>query len=226
MTDTIETGGRPATTPQELENILQKLRPYLENGLSIQKSCNLAGISWRNVYYWMEAHEWFLQRIDIYKAYKATAVTDVVRYKVDIIRYKINLLKQLREQLDDPSKSTSDRVLLLDQIEKLEFKGGEVGFIQWLALNDKSLRDEFGAHTELTGKDGAPLGQTLDILEAPKKTNYAQLGQEARRQMVAPNAPIQNQDQIGGASDVQPEHNAVEASGGESGTQPGATTQS
>lgn len=226
MTDTIDNVGRPPANPQELENVLQKLRPDIENGLSVNKACLVNGIAPSNVFYWMDTYPWFLERIEAYKSYKSKIVADAFRYKTELIKYKIQILDELRKKLTNPELNTSDRILLIDQIDKLELAGGEVGFLQWLALNDKSLRDEYGMRTEVTGKDGVPLGQTLDSLEAPKKTNYAQLGQEARRQMVAPNAPIQNQDQIGGASDVQPEHNAVEASSGESGTQPGVTTQS
>lgn len=207
--------GRPPATPEELETTLQKLRPYLENGLSMEKACSFASVPVRNVYLWMETHDWFLQRIHTYKNYKSKVVSDVFRYKVEMIKFKIGLLDELRKKLSDPTLDSPAKVLLIDQIDKLELNGGEISFLQWIAQNDKALRDEYGARTEVTGKDGAPLGQVLDSLEAPKKTDYAQLGQTARGQMVEINPPIQNQEQVGGTSDFPAEFDATSTPGGE-----------
>lgn len=73
--------------------------------------------------------------------------------------------------------------------------------VVYKAINDKDTstakwylerkkKDEFSIRTEVTGADGSDLLQKeLNKLE---KTNYANLGSKAKRQMVETNAPIQD----------------------------------
>lgn len=65
---------------------------------------------------------------------------------------------------------------------------------------ERRAKDQYGTRTELTGANGQDLIKSdLDKLE---KTNYAKLGQEAKRQMVAAEQPVQNKEQAGTDSDV------------------------
>lgn len=58
-----------------------------------------------------------------------------------------------------------------------------------LKFLERKLKSEFSLRTELTGADGKDLVKTLDTLE---NTDYDSLGQEARKQMVALDAPLQD----------------------------------
>lgn len=65
---------------------------------------------------------------------------------------------------------------------------------------ERRAKDQYGTRTELTGAGGKDLMTSeLDKLE---KTNYAKLGSEAKRQMVATEQPVQDQKQAGTDSDV------------------------
>lgn len=48
-------------------------------------------------------------------------------------------------------------------------------------------------------------GDVNDLLDTIEQSDYGQLGQEAEKQMVALNAPLQNQEQAGSASNIQTE---------------------
>jgi len=72
---------------------------------------------------------------------------------------------------------------------------------------------DIAAIKEITNRmDGMPQqkltvypGDVNDLLDTIEQSDYGQLGQEAEKQMVALNAPVQNQEQTGPTSDVQTE---------------------
>lgn len=217
--------GRPALTTTELENILHKLEPHIKAGLSVPKACNLEDIPVSTVYKYINENVNFMERIEAFKGFKAKLISNIFMHRLLKINDKIAIVEKIRAKMDE-LEDVNQKKLFLDMIEGLDINGNDWGFLQWLALNDKSLRDEYGARQEITGKDGEPVSSILDKLEKPVKTDYAKLGLEARRQMVALDAPIQNQEQTGGTGDVPTEHNATTPQGGESGEPTGSNPQS
>ena len=216
-----KTGGRPPKTQEDLAGIVRELEPYLKQGLSIKKACQQAKVSWSTVYDYYSKDTWFSDQIDTLRAYKSVLVSNIFSFKLELINAKMEVIRALYQKLSDPDMDSAQRVLTLDQIQKMEATVSEVEFLKWVAVNDKTLREEYGLRTEVTGENGAPLGVLLDSLEKKEvpKTDYEQLGQQASRQMVALNAPIQDKDEERGLSDVSTEHNATTPLGAEGGEQ-------
>ena len=134
MADEPNKGGHPVVwTDEVLRTVVAQITPYLRNGLSVKKSCLIAGIVYQTVYDKMKEVEWFRDQIEAEQSFKSKLFSNIVTAQL------INLSKRFE---DNPAYTpTKDEMVLM----------------QFLATQDKAIRDEFGAHTEVTGKEGEPL---------------------------------------------------------------------
>ena len=146
--------GRPPASDSEIETVLQKLRPYLEQGFSVEKSRILAGISNGTVYNFMTKHDWFLERIEAYKNHKPVLISSIFTWRLNFITEK---LKSGQNYLLEAKKNNLSKVVIDKELKDIMPNRDEWEFVEWLAQFDKTARDLFGMRQELTGKDGEPL---------------------------------------------------------------------
>ncbi len=138
MADT--NAGRPATSDQEKENILQKLEPYLKSGLSVNKACLEAKIPKSTVYDFIEKDSSFSERIEAYKNFMSVMVSN------SVMREFSRIIEKQQGELVDDGKGNKVR-----KWGKLD--GQEIGFIQWVALNSQATREEFGRRQDVSVVD-------------------------------------------------------------------------
>jgi hypothetical protein len=185
--------GRPTLTQPELDLILSKIEPYIKKGLSLYKSCCLAEVPYSTVRDYYVKGEEFSLIIDAWKAYKTNIVSDLFQYRLEKSKEVLKDVLKLREELRT-AEDLGTRKKIIKDMEELE------QYIDWQTIytlieKDKSFRDEFGLRQEVTGKDGDPVTLILDTIEnSNKKTNYGEMGQEARQQMVENKQPLQNKE--------------------------------
>lgn len=151
-------GGRPPTEVEQLETILQKLRPHLEGGLSVTKSCVLAGVAESSIYEHMKNHKWFLERIEAFKTYQSKALSNIFTWRIRNIKENI-------EYIEERSKDGTDKFTQQIENYKLMPKQEDWQFLQWFAQNSRSVREEYSSRSELTGRDGAPLIPQKELSE-------------------------------------------------------------
>lgn len=87
---------------------------------------------------------------------------------------------------------------------------------------ERKKKDEFSLRKEITGGDGKSLSVLLDRQES----DYDDLGQQAKQQMVENEPPVLHKGQAGESEAVQSEPDTSNASGGEGQSQEGSDTQS
>lgn len=119
---------------------------------------------------------------------------------------------------DDPTFSAQ---VELAKSEWALSRAGNIKSDEWLL--ERVLREHFSPRQEVTGAEGEDLfKKTNERLE----TDYKKLAERARREMVALNSPVQDQDQGGGTTTVLPEYDPNEAHGTEGGSQAQPDTES
>ena len=110
--------GRKPLVDEEVDLIFRKLEPYLKKGLSLNKACLEAQIPKSTAYDLYREYDEFAERIDACKNYHSLLVGDV-------------FTRELEKIVEKQSQGES---LLVS----------EVKFVQWVALNGKATKDEYG----------------------------------------------------------------------------------
>lgn len=169
------TGGRPAFTDEQYQRWLDEMAPYLKMASTIYYACDKAGII-GHYYSIMEKYrlnDWFSTKVDAYRR--------------EIGEVANNATVRLMTQIDTKIK------------QGIPLSREETGFMQWFAEKHRTAQPFFVTRTEQVVKDDKEVGKILDVIG----TDYDTVGRQAQKQMVAPNTPIQNKGQDGGAGDVQ-----------------------
>jgi len=154
-------GGRPPVDDRELDAWLTKLKPFLQQGLSLHKACLQADIPYRTALRRYQDTEWFCQKVDGYLSYTAVMVNNIFLSRLMPINDKRNGLMDLRNKLIKGEIKQEDFNKL--QVE-YDINEDDWDFIKWYALNAKSTKGDYGTRMEVTGEDGAPL-----VPESPLK---------------------------------------------------------
>ena len=110
--------GRKPLVDEEVDLIFRKLEPYLKKGLSLNKACLEAQIPKSTAYDLYREYDEFAERIDACKNYHSLLVGDVFTKELERI---------VEKQKKQENLSVSD-----------------VKFVQWVALNGKATKDEYG----------------------------------------------------------------------------------
>lgn len=110
--------GRTPISQKELDLIFHKLEPYLKNGLSLNKACIQAKIPKSTVYQIYQKNVEFMEKIDACRNYHAVLATSVLTTE----------LERISTKQKNGDKLGSD----------------EIKFVQWIALNNNSLKEEYG----------------------------------------------------------------------------------
>lgn len=159
--------GRPAYTDEQYQEWLHDLEPFLKKGNSIYYCCNRAGLSSQ---YWTilekyKLNDWFSKKVDAYRAYPGELANDTI----------ITALMQI-----DTKLKTNAGPLTKEDLDVLKL----------VAEKHRTAQPFFVTRQENAEADPTKVGKILDTIEA---TDYGTLGQEASKQMVAVDPPIQNQ---------------------------------
>jgi hypothetical protein len=110
--------GKPALSDKEIDLIFRKLEPYLRVGLSLHAAALKADVPKSTAYDLYAENEQFAEIIDATKQYFTVTVNDAIALELKEITDK--------QSIDVPI-SVDDR-----------------RFLQWLALNNKQMREFYG----------------------------------------------------------------------------------
>lgn len=169
------TGGRPEYSDEQYKEWLNDLEPYLKKGNSLYYCCNRAGLQphYASVLRKYRLNDWFCQKVDAYRAYPGELANDTI----------ITALMQI-----DTKLKTNAGSLTKDDIDILKL----------VAEKHRTAQPFFVTRTEAAVADPDKVGKVLDTIE----TDYDTVGREAKKQMVATNAPVQDKGQTGPVGDV------------------------
>ena len=197
----INKGGAPELTHEEKMDYLHKLEPYLKQGLSVYRSCIVAGVPKSSVFDLIKEEQWFADKIELFKSYRSKLLNNIFISELEEITENLNKVQFLKQKLNDPTLDTLKKNTILSEIRALRVNKDELSFLQWLVLNDREFRDQFASRQEITGNEGVPLVAT--VLDNLEKTNYEQFADNARKQLtgstlegqiLANEQPLQNQE--------------------------------
>lgn len=159
--------GRPEYTEDQYKSWLEDMRPFLQLGATLWYSCEKAGIT---THYWSilkkyKLNDWFSQKVDTYRSTPGEVVN--------------NALVMLANKASDKVKQ--DLPLTKEEQDVLKF----------MAEKHRTAQGFFVNRTETAPSDPSKVGKILDTIEG---TDYEQLGQEASKQVVETNTPLQNKE--------------------------------
>lgn len=131
---------RPQITLESKNILVQKLEPYLKSGLSLKKACSYAQVSRSTVYYLMDKDEEFLDTIRRFEQYLSVIISNA-------------LTKQLL-------------VIVKKQNEGKELSRIDLRFLQWMALHNNQLIEEYGRRNKESVYDPeAELHRIFSLIE-------------------------------------------------------------
>lgn len=184
------TGGRPAYDDEQYLVWLTEMRPWLELGQSIYYSCNMAGISshYDIILEKYKENTWLSRKIDALRATPGELINNTVIREVQRINTK------------------SKQQIPLDR--------DEISLIKLAAEKHRSAQPFFVTRIEAAQSDDKNIGKILDTIEA-EVDDYEELAEEAKKQILAHDASIQDQGQTGETSNIQTESATAQTPGGE-----------
>lgn len=167
--------GRPEFNDEQYQAWLSELRPYLEKGNSINYACDQSGLQkhYDVILIKYKQNDWFSRKVDKYRSMPGEMVNDTLTQLCYTI--KDNIKKGLTVSKDD------------------------LDLLKFMAEKHRTSQPFFVNRTETAEADPAKVGKILDTIEA---TDYGTVGQEASKQMVAANPPIQDKEQTGPVGNV------------------------
>lgn len=175
--------GRPETTDEQYNAWLENMRPFLQNANSLYYAIEQAGLTAHKdtIYRKYRLKDWFCEKIDHFRTTPGELVNDAMATMVRTI-------------LD---KAKRKEILTHEEIDILKF----------YAEKSRASQAFFVNRTETAqGKSVAEILHELDepdtkndVVEEIKKED---VGSTTTKQVVATDAPVQNQGQAGAVSDV------------------------
>lgn len=158
--------GRPEYTEEQYAAWLTELRPYLEKGNSIYYACERAGLTTHLtvIYEKYRANDWFSAKIDRYRSRPGEMVNDTLA----------TLCYQIQDNIKKGVTVTKD----------------ELDLLKFMAEKHRTAQPFFVSRTETAEADPDKVGKILDTMEV---SDYDELGRQAEKQVVADDAPVQNQ---------------------------------
>ena len=168
--------GRPATTDAEYEKYLDDMAPFLKLGETLYHAIEDASLLQHKdvIYVKYRLNDWFSEKIDNYRSYPGKIVNNILT--TTMISFKERIAQGLPLTDEDWRN------------------------VRFMAEKHRTTQTFFVNRTETAVADPAKVGKILDTMES---TDYGNVGQEASKQMVATNTPVQDKEQTGADSDVQ-----------------------
>lgn len=168
--------GRPEYTDADFEKMLDDMAPFLKMGETLHHAIEDAGLEKQQatIYNKYRLNDWFSVKIDTYRSYPGKLVNNILTKTMIAINERI--------------------------AQGLPLTDEDWRNVRFMAEKHRTTQAFFVNRTETAVADPAKVGKILDTMEA---TDYGTVGQEANKQMVAPNTPLQDKEQAGANSDVQ-----------------------
>jgi hypothetical protein len=166
--------GRPELTEAEYQKFLEDMAPFLKLGHALNTAIDEAALTQHRtaLYEKYKLNDWFSYKVDTYRATPGILANDIL---TKILMEVNDRIKQGRPVTEDDMKN-----------------------VRFMAEKHRTAQPYFVTRTETAEADPAKVGKILDTME----TDYGNVGQEASKQMVAPNAPVQDKGQTGPDSNV------------------------
>lgn len=140
MGTAIDVGGRPETTEEEKNVMLQKLEPYLKSGLSVRKALREAGIPNSTFYDIMNRDTKFSEQINRFRQFVSVLLNNAI-------------VRQLQG-------------IIQKQQDKVELTKDDLYFLEWFATNSNLTREEFGERKDIALVDPeVELNKVMTIIE-------------------------------------------------------------
>lgn len=164
------------------------MRPFLRTGCSLRYAIEKAALLGHKtaIYDKYNLKDWFSEKVDALRSTVGEMINSVGFRVVEAISTK-----------------------MVESEGKVQLTSEEVQVWKTMAEKHRAAQPFFVTRTETAESNPEQLGKILDTLE---KTDYERLGQQAKGQMVANDAPVQDKGQAGAASDVPAQPNPTPAS--------------
>jgi hypothetical protein len=158
--------GRPEYTDDQYKTWLEEMRPHLVLGCSLWRAIEKTGLITHTttIYEKYRLKDWFSQKVDTYRMTPGENANEAIVRLVNAINDKVKRDESLTREDIDILKHFTDK--------------------------HRTAQPFFVTRTETAQADDSKIGKILDDLE---RTDYGELGQEATKQMVAVDTPIQDQ---------------------------------
>lgn len=172
--------GRPVISEEQYKLWLAELRPYLELSNSLYRACQKAGLEDRYDSCILEKYrkkDWFSRKVDAYRSKPGENANEIYTMAMESIKEKMQKTEGSINILSD------NEVKILESFSKMH----------------RTAQPFFVTRTETAEAKEEDMGKILDTIEG---TDYAELGSEAKEQVVEVNPPVQDQGQAGAPSDV------------------------
>lgn len=159
--------GRPEYTDEQYEKWLEDLAPFLKAGNTLSYAIDKAGLYTHRttLYEKYRLNDWFSYRVDSFRSYTAELANGIFH---KIITNVDERLKQGLPVSEDEMKN-----------------------VRFFAEKHRTAQKFFVTRNENAEADDNKVGKILDDLE---ETDYEYVGQEAKKQMVANDPPIQDKE--------------------------------
>jgi len=170
--------GRPEYSDGQYQEWLKDLKPHLELACSLYRACIKAGLEYhyKAISRKYNLNDWFCQKVNAYRASFGEDINEA-------------LAKETERILE---KAKRQDVLTREEIDILKH----------MSEKHRTAQPFFVTRFETAEAKDEDIGKILDTIEA---SDYENVGQQAKGQMVATNAPIQNQEQTGEDNNIQTE---------------------
>lgn len=158
--------GRPEYTEADYQRWLDEMAPFLKLGHALNAAIDEAALSKHKttVYEKYRLGDWFSQKVDIYRATPGILANDIL---------------------------TKTLIMVNDRIKQgLPVSEDDMKNVRFMAEKHRTAQPYFVTRTETAEADPQKVGKVLDTME----TDYDRIGQQAKGQMVANDAPVQNQE--------------------------------
>lgn len=178
--------GRPTISEEQYQKWLDDMVPYLRAGNTLWYAMDKCLLLQHKdaIYEKYRLKDWFSEKVDAYR-----------RSLGELIN---NTFFTLTRQIMDKVKNEQTAAGLTKE---------ELDVLKFMAEKHRTSQPFFVTRTETAEVDPDKVGKILDTFD----TNYDDVGSEAKKQMVAANPPIQNQEQTGPNSNVSTQLSAIEA---------------
>jgi len=143
----------PLTNTQWTER-LEKLRPHLRQGKSLYRACVDASVPHSSTMEKFNTDKDWAERVEREMNYVAGLYYQGMYSRILIISNKVQKQTEISNQFID-KKITEEE--FHKQMEKWKLTISEDIFWKWLSEHHPSVKNEFAARSEVTGKDGADL---------------------------------------------------------------------
>lgn len=178
--------GRPIISEEQYKAWLDDMAPFLKQGCTLwyaMERCALVSHE-RTIREKYKLNDWFSRKVDAYRA--------TVGELINIVGVKT--IQAIQNRLVE----TDGKVGILT--------ANELQVWRTMAEKHRSAQQFFVTRVESSEADDTKLGKIIETME---HTDYDDVAGEAQKQMVATNAPLQNQRQTGATGDLPAQPDAV-----------------